>query len=164
MVRKVHKARKINRLLAIDPGTRKAGYAIFENGLYLCSDVIIIKNKKLTWLQRVDFIIIEITQLLKHFKIDIVVIEEPQLFIGSRKGRAASNSGSVLKLTALVHSIRIICRIKKIKVYLIPVRKWKGTVPKAITQKRIKRHLGIDITQLDESDAVGLGLWYVRNS
>jgi len=151
-------------LLSLDPGTKKAGYALFKDGKYLVSGVIEVKNKKLTWLQRLDFVVIEIRKLLETHGVHLVVIEEPQLFLSSRKGHAASNSEAVLKLVALVHSVRIMAKIKGIKVVLIPVQKWKGNVPTRVTQMRIKRHLCVEITQLDESDAVGIGLYYLKNS
>jgi len=150
-------------LLSIDPGTRKTGWAIFRNSKYLTSGAIIIKDKSLSWLQRNDVVGTRFDNLLSSYKINTVVIEEPGLFIMSVKGRAASNSGSILKLTALVHSLRVVARTRGIEVVLMPVRKWKGNVPKEITQRRIKRHLGIDVKQLDESDSVGLGMYYIKH-
>jgi len=152
-----------DRLLAIDPGTRRAGWALFVAGEYIRSGVVTVTNKELKWLQRLDLITLELISLCRKYSVDKVVIEEPELFIGSVKGRAASNSGSVLKLTGFVYTLRSMCVSRRMQVELIPVRKWKGSVPKHITQKRIKKHLGVEITQPDEADAVGLGLYYLRN-
>lgn len=156
------------RLLAIDPGTRRTGWAVFQVDLvakYVCSSVIEIKNKELSWIQRIDFIVIKVFNLLSSYKIDRVIIEQPETFIGSQRGNAAANTGTVAKLMALVFAIRTAVKYykkRKVEVVLIPVRKWKGNVPKEVTQKRIKRYWGLDIESLDEADSIGLADYYVR--
>ena len=158
------------RIMAIDPGTKNLGWAIFEAKLeegsfvYQKSGVVKIRNKSLTWLQRLDLMVTEVRRIMSENEngVDCIVIEKPEIFQGSNKGRAANNSGTILKLTSLVFSIRMMARIRGKVVILIPVIQWKGQIPKAITQKRIKTHLGIDIESQDESDAVGLGMYYVN--
>lgn len=150
-------------LLAIDPGLKRTGYAVFKNNQYMCSGVIKV-SKKLGWIDRLDFIVVQIINLLSKYSIEIVVVEQPELFIMSSKGRAASNSGAVLKLTALVFSINAMMKYREtgLECVLVSVRKWKGNVPKEITQRRVKRRWGVDLKSLDESDAVGLGTYYIE--
>ncbi len=154
---------KNSTLLAIDPGTKTTGWGVFQSNRYVCSSVIKIKNKELDWLQRIDYIILRFLNLLKSYKIDTVVVEQPELFMSTHKGQAASNSGSILKVMALVFAIRTAAKMRGVKVVLISVRKWKGSVPKRITQMRIKRYLGIAVKDNNEADAIGIGLWYIRS-
>jgi len=157
----------IRKLLAIDPGTENLGWAIFNVGQtrykYMDSGVFQIKNKSLDWMQRMDILLIDVHSLIKEYCIDIVVIEEPAIFIGTEKGEGANNSGSVLKLTAVVHSIRMGAKRMGCKVHLLGVRKWKGNTKKEDTQRRIKRTFGITITQPDQADAVGVGRYFLMN-
>jgi len=94
---------------------------------------------------------------------DRVLIEEPRLFLSTRKGQAASNSSAILKLVAMVY-----CMAGALKalftenVVLVPVQQWKGNVPKEITQKRVLKHWGCKSGDDNITDAVGIGDWYIR--
>jgi len=41
--------------------------------------------------------------------------------------------------------------------------KWKGTLPKHVTQKRVREQFGLDEAE-DIMDAIGLGNWYLSNN
>jgi len=172
------KKQVIKKLLAIDPGTENLGWAIFNVAgrlhnkgaqlavreyKYMDSGVFQIKNKSLDWMQRMDLLLIDVQKILQDIPIDVVVIEEPAIFIGTAKGEGANNSGSVLKLTAVVHSIRSMAKRMGCKVHLLGVRKWKGNTKKEDTQRRINRSFGINITQPDQADAVGVGRYFLMN-
>jgi len=47
---------------------------------------------------------------------------------------------------------------------LVKVSTWKGQVSKDITADRIKRRWGMEVHRLDESDAIGIGDWYLCKS
>ena len=49
-----------------------------------------------------------------------------------------------------------------VAVELVPVRDWKGSVPKHITLKRIQRAWGWRGMDHNIADAVGIGDWYIR--
>ena len=154
-------------LLAIDPGLHKTGLAFFNNRKL--DHTLLLKPPKSAdtdWLENLDWVMCRLKELLlsKDTQLDVVVIEQPQQFVTSRKGSAASNSGAVIKLTALVHSMRQAVLIGGLECHLVPVIKWKGNVPKHITAMRLKR-AGYDLEglSLDEVDAVGLGCWYLKN-
>jgi len=153
------------RILAIDPGLKKTGWCVFdtEEG-YVCSSVISVKNRSSDWVQKLDFVVIRVLNLISSYHIGTVIVEQPQLFLSSWKGQAASNSGAVLKLTALVFSIRAAAGLYKRRpeCVLVTVRKWKGSTPKRITQRRIKRQWGVSPKDDNEADAVGLGSYYLR--
>lgn len=162
------------KILCIDPGLYVLGWAVFEideakhTGRYICSSVIKYKPSypKKDWLDKVSYMVSRVVNLVESYAIDKVVVEQPEVFMGG-KGQAASNSGAVMKLTALVFAIKyaVIYSRKKRKAkvcQLVSVRKWKGNVPKRITQKRVKKHWGVKV-EGDEGDAVGLGDWYIRS-
>lgn len=142
-------------VLAIDPGLHKMGLAYFNE-----------RSRKLEYTEVVkangnlDKALMEVRKSLTG-NVITVVIEEPQQFLSSRKGMAASNSGAVVKLIALVYSIREMAIMMKKKIVLAPVIRWKGQVPKEIVWKRLRRRgYKLDNLSSDEKDAVGIGVWY----
>lgn len=158
------------KALCIDPGTKKTGWALIEycpslNHVSLkASGVIVAKSKD--WIERIDEIIIQFTKMFENHTysyLSKILIEQPQIFIGSAKGQAANNSGSVMKLTALAFSIRTHFSHKSLaEIAMIPVKKWKGDQKKSITAMRVKRywrHVDVDD---NETDAIGIADWYFR--
>jgi hypothetical protein len=75
---------------------------------------------------------------------------------------AASNSGAIIKLIALVYSIRQLVLSQGKTCYLVPVVKWKGNVPKEVMAKRLSKYYDLTQKTSDEIDAVGIGRWYLR--
>lgn len=165
----------MSKVLCIDPGTIKTGWAIFEkNGrkATLCQSGVI-KSKKGDWTQHITQIIDQFDGLNMGLGIDLVLIEQPQIFM-SGKGQAANNSGSVMKLTALAFALRqyfldvykyhfaLKAAFQEIEVIMVPVKKWKGDQKKHITAQRMKKywkHAGADD---NETDAIGIGDWHLR--
>lgn len=144
-------------IMSIDPGLRHLGWAIFSHGDLIKSGEFVC-NRKDFWLKRLDWLVDRVVDMAKEHRVGLVVIEEPELFLRSFKGSSASASGSVLKLSALVYSIRacVPCEVE-----LFKPSKWKGQVPKHIMHKR----LGLEKVSThshDEADAIALGLWYLR--
>jgi hypothetical protein len=143
------------KILAIDPGLHKAGLAWFKarTGELIETECIEGEGDMDTV---VDAISLEMPGVF------IVVIEEPQQFSGSRKGQAARNSGAVLKLIALVYSIRQMALNLGKKVVLAPVTQWKGQVPKEVMARRLSKYYDLSEMTPDEIDAVGIGRWYLE--
>jgi len=168
---------KTKYLLTIDPGTKRLGWAIFEFDyrfkipkvcLYR-SGFIAESSKTKDWIERIDLMtkqILGICQNLIFYSSEIkILIELPTNFAGSSKGAAALNSGSVGKLMACVFQLKgaISHVFPSFDIQLISVRTWKGNVPKTITEKRILKYWGRKGKVNDESDAIGIGDWYIRN-
>ena len=164
----------MSRRLFIDPGTRKLGYAIFTEGaksVWLSRSSMIAAPRKKRWEKRVDFMVRAVVRVLKEKQrtsVGAVVIEMPQVFF-SAKGQAANNSGSVLKIVAVVFALRQALLERGYEVRLVKVSAWKGQTPKHITAKRVQRHWGREMTAVekvkggDEVDACGIGdYWYRR--
>jgi len=164
------------RLLCIDPGTKVTGIALFEvwtdtkEGIYVHSEALKAEASD-NWFDRLDKMLTKVVdEALYPYLPDIVLIEQPRHFFGTSKGQGAMNSGAIEKVAALVFAIWGAVHIiagdeKEVECVLVPVNKWKGNVPKEVTQKRILTHWGIHFTGWttdDEADAIGIGDWYIR--
>lgn len=158
------------KLLCIDPGTRKMGVAIFnvnhkrKTGVLLKYFVETV-TKKYKWQDRIDKMTGRAIQICNKEKPDEVLIEQPRLFLSSRRGQAASNSSAILKLVGVVYCIAgALGVVKGREVMMVPVQRWKGNVPKEVTQKRVAKHWNCKSGDDNITDAVGIGDWYIRKS
>lgn len=155
----------LTRVLCIDPSTRALGWAIFEARDTIGHDGVFTQHSaKLTmwgalkqrggtiagedggdaWIRRLDAMVADLRSLQAKFQCDVVLIEQPDHY-SSGRGEAAKNSSAILKLIALVFAARQALTDDgdgEVAVILVPVRKWKGTVPKEITQRRVFVHWG----------------------
>ncbi len=104
----------------------------------------------------------EFLKCCKVFEPDLVFIEEP-LFISTAGGRAVAGRGDLVKLTLLAGSYWGAINSLRMETTFVPVRDWKGQLPKKVVEERIRLLLGKkfrDLTLLDhEWDAIGIGLW-----
>ena len=152
-----------SRFVTIDPGLKHLGWAVFEsNKEKPIASGTLSPPRKVDWLHRLEWLVEKLSELIKEHDPSLIIIEEPQLFMSSAKGSSASASGSVLKLTALVHSLKVLGEwVYACEVKLIKVSRWKGQVPKHIMHKRLGLTEVSEIS-LDEADAIALGLWYMR--
>lgn len=167
----------IERLLCIDPGTGTTGWAIFEldpaKNPELVESGIYKTSKKGDWIKHIDEILSRFDGRNIGLEVSIVLIEQPRIFM-SGKGQASNNSGAIMKLMGLVFALRqyfldvykyhfaLRAADKEIKVHLVPVNRWKGNAPKHITAKRVKRYWGHAGQDDNETDAIGIGDWYIR--
>jgi len=157
------------QLLCIDPGTRKMGMAVFEvnhkkkAGRLIKYFVVLVPKSQGEWQDRIDMMANKAIQFCNTSRPDIVLIEGPRLFLSTRKGRAASNSSAILKLVAVVYCMAGALRALFTEdVIVVGVQKWKGNVPKEITQRRVARHWNCRSGDDNITDAVGIGDWYIR--
>ena len=167
---KAKNSSNLKYILTIDPGTKNLGWAIFKllpknKAELINSGFIKISTKEKDWAKRIDLICIDLLNVYwkYHLHFARLLIELPETF-GGRKGQAASNSGSVGKLMACVFQIKgVISReFPQFNVDLIPVRTWKGNLPKERTEYRVEKYWGKKGETNDESDALGIGDWYIR--
>ena len=167
------------RLLCIDPSIKAMGWAVFVDDvtreLVACGVVKVTaemiddhieevdyEDFEPDWIVAADVALNEMVQLtLDHTKPDLVLIEMPWVR-GGRVGAAAGNTGAILKLMALVFQLRAVYSQWDLDVTLVPVPKWKGNVPKEITQSRARKYWGWRGEDHNEGDAVGIGDWYFR--
>lgn len=160
--------RKGDVVLCIDPSTRALGWAIFETrawegvGELVTSNVFREGSDAGDWIVRTDLMILRLYLVAQQLRVTKAVIELPSCYSGG-VGDVAGKSGSIMKLMGCVMAIRE--KLKSslgIEVILVPVLRWKGTTPKEVTRKRVKRWWGWDGVDHNECDAVGIGDWYVR--
>lgn len=137
------------RLLAIDPGTKSTGFAIFEDGLVHVS--------RATLLSCADT-----DAALCTFEpyADIIVCEVPQVY-----PRSKADPNDLIKLALLAGAL--VAKWPAHSKVLVYPREWKNQVPKKIHNARTLAKLTPSELRLceglshDEIDAVGLGLWYL---
>jgi hypothetical protein len=132
--------------------------------LLVDSGVLVVGGRRFDWLERIDAMVDGVSRVVGEVDPGTVLIEQPEHFGGGGRAGAARNSGSVLKLMALVFSIRqMVLEVSAAaSVVLIPVRTWKGQVPKVVTMNRVRRSWGWEGTDDNEADAVGIGDWWIR--
>jgi len=94
----------------------------------------------------------------RHQGCEMVYIEEPFF---DEKNTAVNKSGALVKLSASVGALLGAITEQRIRVETVPVRKWKGQLPKEITHKRIQLELPNCKATSHALDAVGIGLYKV---
>lgn len=138
--------------LAIDPGTHDFGYALFNLQGILQRSGAFHMTKYGDWLARIDKVVALVLILQRYFGVQSVAIEMPSNF-----GNAASSGQSILKLMGCVMALRQALQSKGACVRLVPVLEWKGSLPKAVTTRRVRQKYGWKGKSLDEADAIGIG-------
>jgi len=167
---------KQKRFMAIDPGV-DLGWAFWPAGRKFPTDCGIIiphvgllelknkfaYNKEITFFQKIHSTIHQLSLKIVELEPEIIACEWPQSF-GSVGGRAASGSGSIIKLAYGVGQIALMADACRIKFAPIPVMQWKGNLSKINVMKRIiKRLPSSRIDYLEPGshswDAIGIGLF-----
>jgi Holliday junction resolvasome RuvABC endonuclease subunit len=150
--------------LTIDPGLRRTGWALWrqdelvEWGLVTSRDLTTVDWKLTAHLmgQRVY-------QIATRYSVSFVLSEMPEEHM-SGKGRAALNSGSVRKLAYYVGLLN--GALRHVEFQSIEPSRWKGTVPKEVTTRRVLRsypQVPADLMS-DVYDAIAIGRWKIRKS
>lgn len=116
--------------------------------------------KDWTWAQRCVALAHKFDALFKWQTVVKVYCELPAFFEGE-KGHAAAAKGDVVKLAYLVGVYAGMCHKRGVEFNLVPVREWKGQLPKSVVISRIQKRLGsaCGIYKADQWDAVGIGLF-----
>lgn len=145
------------RLIAIDPGTEQAGFALFEDEQLVVAELV--REKGSTKEQRAWKVACKLGDLCVP-DCDLV-IEHPQIY-----ARSTSDPDDLLALALVVGGVLSLFKGGEI----VRPRTWKGQVPKKIMTNRI-------LKQLDEKerllcskvkdnhnvlDAIGVGLWKLK--
>lgn len=156
--------------LSIDPGITGTGWALWNVGddWHECrkpwSVGIWNPPGKLAWEDRALWLGLELWKLnFVKERIDQVWIEYPAFF-ETAGGTMVARRGDLLKLTYCVGVLAGVMSHHGKKIYLIPVRSWKGQLPKEVVERRVRRLVGdhaMDGTRFRSHiyDAVGLGLF-----
>ena len=152
------------KIVAIDPSIRKLGFAQFninkkkKTATLECAELYKVTGND--WIECIDEMIRNLLYPIRNA--EIVLIELPHIYTVGKRGVAAGNSESIMKLCAFVFALRQHLIENDQEVILIPVAKWKGQVPKSITKKRIKKRWNFTHKSNDVVDACGVGDYYIK--
>ena len=153
------------RLLALDPGFQ-TGWAFFNNKAEkwrLCYAGIM-RAKGEDWL-RVGSLVKVLGMLVNIHDPELVVIEMPQYF-DNAGGNMAAKRGDLGKLMIVTGALFGAAASHGVDVQLVPVRTWKGNLPKSVSQERTLKALAQMESNAHPSshalDAAGLGLWVIE--
>lgn len=165
-------------VLTIDPSIRNLGWSFFfkqgrrkveliESGHLRTTKKEREKWGKKEWEGAVDAMIDKVWQLVTSMRAchpgNLTVLIEMCAVYGGGRGTVASASEAVLKLGCFTYALRQMLKSElNLKVVLVGVRQWKGTVPKHITMLRARKHWDWKGTDHNEADAIGLGTWWFR--
>jgi hypothetical protein len=142
------------RLIAIDPGTKHLGVAIFEDGFLYHAFL-------LSWPAH---------EIVEPFGRADVVIEKPQVYVGSRQ---KGDPNDLIDLAIIAGRVAEQLSPFTRDLYFYRPNQWKGNVPKDIHHERIKTRLekqgvltNVEIPRTKSLahnvwDAVGLGLYHL---
>lgn len=147
----------VDRIIAVDPGTEQAGFALFENGKLIQAELI--KEKGSLKEHRAWRVSCRIGELLVPGA--TLVIEHPQVY-----ARSPSDPDDLLALALVVGGVLALHKGGEI----VRPREWKGQVPKNLMTARILRQLDADeralCKQINDNhnvlDAVGIGIWKLK--
>jgi hypothetical protein len=165
-------------LLFVDPSIKAMGWAVFllkytnprdataRSASYFDSGVLRQGKDEdddgsLEWVDRVDASVEFLKTLDETYEFHGLRIEMPSTY-GGHKGSPAAASGAIMKLAFQVASIRSVFQQRSAGAILVPVSRWKGTTPKDITHRRIRKYWNVSKSDHNEMDAIGIGDWYFR--
>ena len=153
----------MQNLIAVDPGLRSAGWAVFH-GQDIVSAGIVNPRQEYREEEVVTRAVDVGQQLgdLVHKKFSGVthaIVEMPVYY-----GPGDKNAGSIFKLCVCIGSIAQALNERGVIVETVNVPEWKGQLPKEVVIRRIKIIVpdwaikGLNLEK-DMWDAVGIGLW-----
>lgn len=150
-----------SKIITIDPGNN-IGFALWDTDKFerrvlmhpLESGTVSNKDKEKT------FYMFE-RMIINKGPIKKAYMENSKFMKGSETGQVSADSGATVKLSQTIGRIHQILVSNGIKVELVSVASWKGSIPKPVCEKRIRRKL----PRLDRKtsnhamDAIGIGLY-----
>lgn len=151
------------RILAIDPGIEKVGYAVFESTpakrhTFIASGLI--KTPKTKFIElRIKQIIDELTTIIEKHTVNTMVMEQLFFFKNAKTViQVAQAQGAIISLAAshnLTFSFLTPLQIKQIVT-------GDGRADKTAVWKMLKLELGgeLEVADDDESDAIAAGFAY----
>lgn len=100
---------KINRVLGIDPGSRKAGFGVIESGRYHPNYIAsgVINVMKLSGSQRLRVIFESINKIIEQYKPDIMSIEKVFVYKNPNSAIKLGQARGVIICAAALHDIPI---------------------------------------------------------
>lgn len=99
-------------------------------------------------------------KFISHYNIHKCYMENAVLMRDSTEGQVTATSGALVKLAQTIGKLVTILQENGIETELVEVASWKGTLPKEVCEKRIKRILPRLPNPISNHviDAIGIGL------
>jgi Holliday junction resolvasome RuvABC endonuclease subunit len=147
--------------MAIDPGHGGTGYVIWKMSWQYVTCGIIAPSKSMDWETRGKIIAERMKYIRDFYRIKEIYMEYPAYF-SSVGGEMVAKRGDLAKLLWLVGLIHGM--VHPTHVELVRVTDWKGQLPKAVVEERLRKLLGKSYPKDCKShsvDALGIGM-YVR--
>lgn len=141
-------------IVTVDPGSNGTGYAIWNKEWKLITWGIVMSKSK-EWDTKMRDIGRELRAIVIRYKVREGHIEEPKKF-GGTTGNMVADRGDLVKLSIFVGYLDGYLGIKMNRVRIID---WKGTLPKEVIEKRVKRVFPKLDIKSHAVDAVGIGLY-----
>ena len=149
-------------ILCIDPGSKKAGVALFEDSGTLMTAWLAEGDD---WRDTADDVMRQLP--VSAVKVRHVVIEKMQIY----EGTPTAQANACILLSLMAGRVTGMFGASKTHEYL--PKTWKGQVPKAIHHKRIEQKLTMfefariefpktKLGHHDIWDAIGIGLYHLR--
>ena len=160
---------KITRLISIDSSSSKTGWALFENAKYKESGVINLdtneckKKYKGNSDKRIEDMCLDIINLLKEIKPDIIVIE---------KLNVGRNMVAVRALSKVIGAIYCYSILNDCFYYEIQPSQWRSKLGMQSSKRKreeykqlsidyVKENFNKDVSD-DESDSICAGVGYIK--
>lgn len=148
---------KNKTFLTVDSGMN-TGWAYWVDGELINYGQVTIKHAQLA--SDISSMISKVRDVvLAYPDLDAAYLEYPHAWAGSATSEAASASGDLIKLGALVGVVATVieCYTSAKCSYILPY-KWKGQLGKDAIKFRVARALGVDERSSHINDAIGIGL------
>jgi Holliday junction resolvasome RuvABC endonuclease subunit len=151
-------------MLSIDPSMRHCGYAVFDGPTLLACGIL--ESSAEVTQNAVTDIASGLMSVARVYNPAYICIEQPTE-IHSPAGHAVMHSGALGKL---FFTVGFICgaftREGESIPILIPVREWKGQLPKQLTTLRTNRWYGLNLDWKKKdnnvADAIGLAHYVIH--
>lgn len=140
--------------ITIDPGTAGTGFALWDKNWKLM-DYGNLYGKSKDWKSKTIDISRSLSQIVKDFNVEQAYIEKPRKFNGVF-GSMVADKGDLVKLSMFVGYLD---GYLNIPMEFVEIIDWKGTLPKDIVEKRVRKIFPEIKAKSHCIDAVGIGLY-----
>ena len=161
--------KKQTKLISLDTSSSKTGWALFENGKYVKSDVIDLDTKECKKIykensdKRIEDMCLSVWNLLDENKPDIIVIE---------KLNVGRNMVAVRALSKVIGMVYCYSILHKCFYYEIQPSQWRSQLGmqsskrkreeyKQLSVQYVKDNFSINVSD-DESDSICAGVGYIK--
>lgn len=142
--------------MTIDPGGTGSGWALWSKGWKLLSNGVVIPpgTGEDKWEERAYYTVSSLSRVAKCAGCSLGFVEYPAFF--QANGGGVASSGALVKLAWFVG---LVCGKLPMHVELVTVGEWKGQLPKAVVERRIREILPGVKAKSHDWDAIGIGLY-----